>query len=247
MRTSMMVLVVIAFVAFVSGARAEEEERTTQQAVSVRIWYAEWDHPGELETMSSVDFGSQPLWFGYYDFTYGPWTYGLMAGYGSGWAEDQVLDGAERMDVQAYAVRAFGRIYAGAAYHYLYTDIDMAFDNRSRFTCHGPELVAGARIHLFESSFSLAAAATYMPLVMMDYKTTAFGDSWSLDLDDSTGYSFDVGLTYERASWHVAAGYRLMTIDDTEYDQQIWVNQTARLKFKGDQFQGPYVEAGYTW
>lgn len=223
--------------------------REKNQGASVRIWHAEWDHPTPESGAggSTGDLGSGPMWFGYYDYGFGPWIVGGALGYGNEWTGDELESGgdnAERTDIQVSLARSFGSWYAGVAYHWIDTDAGTAIAN-VECSFEGPELIVGGGLPLGDSRFSALGSLTYMPAVSLEGSATAkkgFGP-WDFDWDgDTTGYSVDAGVAYDWEQWHATVGYRLMKFDDTDVEGRA-LDETQG----GDEFSGFYLEVGYSW
>ena len=245
-----------------------------------RIWYAGWDRDedisrsviggnnnppnqpnGSPNNPAREDAGSEadpkPFYSIYADAIKGDWRLSLATGFSGEYEfrSGRSSDTFERMDIQLLAARSFADYFsASLGLHYIDNEGSTEGTGRNlrgqdfSYSFTGPEISLGAAWPVFQSddwATAIAASGTFGYYMVDD--TTGFDST----IDDTAGYTGDIGLVTLWRDMEIKLGYRILHINDSIWsiDRITEVNggfERERVE-TSETFDGMYLEIGYSF
>jgi|GEM_PF-3967451 len=260
-------------------SQAQEFEVASEWSYSVgaRLWLAGWDreedvsrislggdrppptsnvNPNPQNTNDRSESDPLPFYSIYADAIRGDWRFGVAAGFSDQYEfrSNRSDDEFERLDLQILAERRLNN-YSAASLGLHYIDNEGSTEGTGRgierqdfeYSFTGPEATIGAGYPLWQgNAVTLAGAASGTFGYYLVDDTTGFNSA----IDDTPGYTFDLGLVAMSERLSVKAGYRQLHINDS-----IWSINRIRQSPDGtieqeivdtsETFKGFYLELNY--
>ena len=179
-----------------------------------------------------------------------------MIGYGQGWDEDEDLSSLDfdvrrldallgvsvRLDYFSLGVGGHGIIVWNEL-----SDPGSDWVQDQFYGYFGPEIFGGVAYPFLNNRLIAKASASVMPVVFFLYEVDD-SDDGAGDADGTTfGYSLDIGLIAVFGEFTVGAGYRYHLMNGVDYETEWDDGSKSPERSHEDEFQGPYVSAGWRW